>query len=79
VEILRSIFWFEKGELTDISSKFVARKFTYETRWEADVMLPLAMLVPCAFYSAWWLGVLSLWAIKEAIRALNKKRFFDPT
>jgi hypothetical protein len=76
--LLRSIFWFEKGELSAIHGKFTARKWGYETRWEADVLFPLVAFVLFAFIINIWLGGVSVWAFKQAIRALNEKGFFDP-
>ena len=78
MSILRSIFWFEKGELREIGGKFTLRKWGYEARWEAEVLLALAILVGLGFGAGMWLGVLSIWIVKNAIQALNKKRFFDP-
>ncbi|MCI0598800.1 MAG: hypothetical protein L0Y60_04650 [Beijerinckiaceae bacterium] len=78
MSFFRAIFWFEKGELREIASKLAQRKMGYEASWEVDVLLPLAAVVPLAFVENIWLGLLSVWAFKQAIRALNKKRFFDP-
>ena len=36
--LLRTIFWFEKGELSEIRGKLTALKWGYETRLEADVL-----------------------------------------
>jgi hypothetical protein len=76
--IIRNVFWFKRGELREIAGKLTTRKWGYETRWEVDVVLPLVLLIPLAFYANVWLGFLALWAVKEAFQSLNKKRFFDP-
>jgi hypothetical protein len=76
--IIRDILWFEKGELQEIAGKMTAQKWGYETRWEVDVIVPLVLLIPLAFYANLWLGFLAVWAVKAAFQSLNKKRFFDP-
>jgi hypothetical protein len=75
---MRSLFWFEQGELWEIGGKLIKRKWGYEARWEAVVLCVLALFVLMAFGESVWFGVSSIWLVKEAIRSLNKKHFFDP-
>ncbi len=80
----RRIFWFEKGELRQITTKLTALEWGSETNiCEFNVLTTLAAGIPLAFFttawwglSAWW-GLLYLWAFKQALQCLNEKRFFD--
>jgi hypothetical protein len=74
----RSFFWFDKDELAEIGRKITVRKWSHEARWEAEVLLPLAILLGLGFGINIWLGLLSMLIVKNAMQALNKKRFFDP-
>jgi len=76
---LRSVLWFEPGEIAEIWAKLRAKKKTrYETNWETTVLFCLIGGVFFAFTLVHWYGLIWLWGTKLAIQALNKKRFFDP-
>jgi hypothetical protein len=55
-----------------------ARKWGYEARWEAEVLLLILAGVGLAFGANVWLGMVFLWFSKNAVQALNAKKFFDP-
>ena len=73
---LRRILWFEKGEVREIAAKFAALKWN-NTFCESTVLGSLALGTFYAFFASWVYGLLCLWAFKQAIQALNVKRFFD--
>jgi hypothetical protein len=77
--LLRSLFWFEPGELSEIYRKvFRIRKPGYEAQWESIVLLTLLVGLCGSFVAYIYLGLACLWGFKFSIQALNKKKFFDP-
>ena len=78
LSLVRSLLWFERGELGEILGKLRHTKFGYEARWEAESLAPLAVGLLLAFSANIWLGALYLWLSKTALQAMNRKRLFDP-
>jgi hypothetical protein len=77
--LLRSLFWFEPGEISEIRGKiFRVRKPGYETQWESIVLFTLLVGLCVSFIANIYLGLVYLWVFKFTIQALNQKRFFDP-
>ena len=78
MELVRSVFWFERGELSGIIACLNAQKPRFEAYWEVQVLLCLTAGVLFAFIGAGYWGLLILWLSKSALRSLHRKRFFDP-
>jgi hypothetical protein len=78
VGILRAIFWFETGQIDDIATKLGTAKPKYEANWEAEVLFALIGFVVFGFLVGVWFGIAAVFFAKNALIALDKKRFFDP-
>lgn len=55
LEFIRSVLWFENGELGAIWAKLTTGKPTYEARWEADVLGVIFVGAGIAFWVDGWL------------------------
>jgi hypothetical protein len=75
--LIRSVLWFENGEIAEIRAKLTTRKWKYEARWEAEVLFSIFAGAALAFWVNGWLGMFFLWLSKNAVQALNRKKFFD--
>jgi hypothetical protein len=79
ISILRTLFWFEPGELSAIKVKlFRVGKPGYEAQWESNVLFALLVGLFISFVVSIYLGLVYLWIFKFSIQALNHKKFFDP-
>ena len=76
--VIRNFLLFERDELAAIVTKLRAPKPRYEANWEIIVLAVLTFGGVFAFVSNFWADVAYAWLAKEAVQALNKKRFFDP-
>ena len=77
--LLRTLFWFEPGERSEIIEKLFRKKWEYDAQREPIVLLPLlAAGLGLALLSIIYCGLVYLWILKFAIQALNQKKFFDP-